>query len=156
MVIACNQDCIAPGYSPMGLQPWYWLPLSNCPKSTAATVGMLARLLFLHNNSAGDNYSRVSRWQSLVVKLVSLIRQCSVFFAIRLSADSVVTLYGLLAHTKLLHNVQWEPSPGSSPTCDYAISIEIVTRWLVTPIINNNNNIIIVIARCSGSVFPCS
>ena len=50
---------------------------------------------------------------------------------------------GCLAHTKLLHNVQWEPLPGSLPACDYEISIEITTRWLVQPINNNNNTITI-------------
>ena len=48
-------------------------------------------LFFLHNKSAGDESSRVSSWQALVAKLVSLVRQRSVLFAKRFSADSVVT-----------------------------------------------------------------
>ena len=46
-------------------------------------------------NSAGDNHSRVSRRQLLVVKRVSLIYTTQCLFTKRFSAVSIVPLYGL-------------------------------------------------------------
>ena len=53
-----------------------------------------------------DKSSRESKWQALVAKLLSLVRQRSVLFTKLFSADSIVTLYGSLAHTNSVHSTR--------------------------------------------------
>ena len=60
--------------APKSLQPGYRLARNSCPNSTVAMAGMQSEAPFcITTNSAGDNHTRLSRRQSLVVKLESLI-----------------------------------------------------------------------------------
>ena len=86
-----------------GLQPSYRLACNSCPNYTVAMAG---RLFFsMTTNSAGGNqcHRRVSKRQSLVVKLVglSLISTTQCLFTKRFSALAFSPCMACAAHTKL-------------------------------------------------------